>query len=114
MNSLVTFIKSRVIWERVHDIQLVIESYQIKASLTAPTLKFLGIEAHELYLIVDKPTTDAITTRDINGAGFQMSSRVADVILNDTLCWRDIHGEFQSFSVGNAWEAVRPRGAEVT
>ncbi|GKB18419.1 hypothetical protein Tco_0852342 [Tanacetum coccineum] len=57
MNSLKTFIRSRVIWERVHDFWLGIESYQIKVNLTAPTLTFLGIEEYEPYLIVDKPNT---------------------------------------------------------
>nr|GEU64674.1 hypothetical protein [Tanacetum cinerariifolium] len=66
MNSLITFIKSRVIWESVHDFQLGIESYQIKVNLTAPTLTFLGIEAHELYLIVDKPTTEATTDTELS------------------------------------------------
>ncbi|GJW04278.1 hypothetical protein Tco_1563134 [Tanacetum coccineum] len=56
MNPLITFIKSHVIWERVHDFQLGIESYQIKVNLTAPTLTFPGIEAHESYSIVDKPS----------------------------------------------------------
>ncbi|GJY22101.1 hypothetical protein Tco_0394667 [Tanacetum coccineum] len=60
MNLLITFIRSRVIWKRVHDFQLGIESYQIKDNLTAPTLTFPGIEAHEPYSIVDKPTTDLI------------------------------------------------------
>ncbi|GJW36697.1 hypothetical protein Tco_0059617 [Tanacetum coccineum] len=60
MNSLITFIRSHVIWERVHDFQLGIESYQIKVNLTAPTLTFSGIEAHELYSIVDKPSTSLI------------------------------------------------------
>ncbi|GJY70479.1 hypothetical protein Tco_0474182, partial [Tanacetum coccineum] len=46
MNSLITFIKSCVIWEWVHDFQLGIESYQIKVNLTAPTLTFPGIEEH--------------------------------------------------------------------
>ncbi|GJT79185.1 hypothetical protein Tco_1053527, partial [Tanacetum coccineum] len=41
MNSLITFIRSRVIWERVHDFQLGIESYQIKVNLTTPILTFL-------------------------------------------------------------------------
>ncbi|GJY15094.1 hypothetical protein Tco_0385516 [Tanacetum coccineum] len=50
----------RVIWERVHDFQLGIESYQIKVNLTAPTLTFPGIEAHEPYSIVDKPSTGLI------------------------------------------------------
>ncbi|GKF12893.1 hypothetical protein Tco_0050819 [Tanacetum coccineum] len=42
--SLSVFIRSTVIWERVHDFQLGIESYQQKVNLTAPTMTFLGIE----------------------------------------------------------------------
>ncbi|GKB07537.1 hypothetical protein Tco_0835821 [Tanacetum coccineum] len=60
MNSLITFIKSHVIWERVHDFQLGIESYQIRVNLIAPTLTFPGIEEHEPYSIVDKPQTSLI------------------------------------------------------
>ncbi|GJY44393.1 hypothetical protein Tco_0432606 [Tanacetum coccineum] len=60
MNSFITFTRSRVIWERVHDFELGIESYQINVNLTAPTLTFPGIEAHEPYSIVDKPHTDLI------------------------------------------------------
>ncbi|GKC19246.1 hypothetical protein Tco_1021396 [Tanacetum coccineum] len=60
MNSLITFNKSYVIWERVHDFQLGIKSYQIKVNLTAPTLTFPGIKEHESYSIVDKPTTGLI------------------------------------------------------
>ncbi|GKD35674.1 hypothetical protein Tco_1251183 [Tanacetum coccineum] len=55
MNSLIMFIRSCVIWERVHDFQLGIESYQMKVNLTAPTLTFPGIEEHAPYTIVDKP-----------------------------------------------------------
>ncbi|GJV44853.1 hypothetical protein Tco_1429389 [Tanacetum coccineum] len=54
MNSLITFIRSCVIWERVHDFQLGIESYQMKVNLTAPTIKFHGIEEHASYTIVDE------------------------------------------------------------
>ncbi|GKA58667.1 hypothetical protein Tco_0757980 [Tanacetum coccineum] len=43
--------------ERVYDFQLGIESYQIRVNLTAPTLTFSGIEAHDPYSIVDKPNT---------------------------------------------------------
>ncbi|GKA96818.1 hypothetical protein Tco_0818913 [Tanacetum coccineum] len=60
VNSLITFIISRVIWERVHDFQLGIESYQVKVNITAPTLTFPGIEAYESYSIVDKPNTGLI------------------------------------------------------
>nr|GEZ97241.1 hypothetical protein [Tanacetum cinerariifolium] len=52
--------RSRVIWERVHEIHLGIESYQMKVNLTAPTLTFLGIEAFEPYLILDKLNTGLI------------------------------------------------------
>nr|GEW54437.1 hypothetical protein [Tanacetum cinerariifolium] len=45
---------------RVHDFQLGIKIYQIKVNLTAPTLTFSGIKAHEPYSIVDKPTTGLI------------------------------------------------------
>nr|GEW19378.1 hypothetical protein [Tanacetum cinerariifolium] len=55
MNSLITFIKSHAIWERVYDIQLGIKSYQIRVNLTAPTLTFLGIKEHVPYSIVDEP-----------------------------------------------------------
>ncbi|GJW50753.1 hypothetical protein Tco_0092104, partial [Tanacetum coccineum] len=55
MNSLITLIRSCVIWERVHDFQLGIESYQMKVNLTAPTLTFPGIEEHAPYTIVDEP-----------------------------------------------------------
>ncbi|GJT39278.1 hypothetical protein Tco_0939143 [Tanacetum coccineum] len=60
LNSLLTFNRSCVIWERVHDFQLGIESYQIKINLTAPTLTFSGIEACNPYSIVDKPIVDLI------------------------------------------------------
>ncbi|GKF27279.1 hypothetical protein Tco_0083173, partial [Tanacetum coccineum] len=40
--SLSVFIRSLVKWERVHDFQLGIESYQQKVNLTAPTISFPG------------------------------------------------------------------------
>ncbi|GKC80766.1 hypothetical protein Tco_1131540 [Tanacetum coccineum] len=55
MNSLITFIRSCVTWERVHDFQLGIESYQMKVNLTAQKLTFPGIEEHAPYTIVDEP-----------------------------------------------------------
>ncbi|GKE14168.1 hypothetical protein Tco_1421745, partial [Tanacetum coccineum] len=66
MNSLITFIRSRVICERVHDFQLGIKSYQIKVNLITPTLTFPGIEAHESYSIVDKPSTCLIYLNNKN------------------------------------------------
>ncbi|GJS35088.1 hypothetical protein Tco_0533470 [Tanacetum coccineum] len=67
LNSLMTFIRSRVIWERVHDFYLGIESYQIMINLTAPTLIFPGTEACDSYSIVDKPTMSLIYLNNKEG-----------------------------------------------
>ncbi|GJT33276.1 hypothetical protein Tco_0923695, partial [Tanacetum coccineum] len=53
--SLLVFIRSSVIWERVHDFQLGIESYQQKVNLTAPTISFPGIEKHKMFSIIYEP-----------------------------------------------------------
>ncbi|GKA99324.1 hypothetical protein Tco_0827261, partial [Tanacetum coccineum] len=53
--SLSVFIRSSVIWERVHDFQLGIESYQQTINLTAPTITFLGIEEYNVFSIVYEP-----------------------------------------------------------
>ncbi|GJW39818.1 hypothetical protein Tco_0065663 [Tanacetum coccineum] len=45
--SLSVFIRSSVIWERVYDFQLGIESYQHKVNLNAPTISFPRIEKHK-------------------------------------------------------------------
>ncbi|GJR51246.1 hypothetical protein Tco_1401767 [Tanacetum coccineum] len=50
--SLSVFIRSSVIWERVHDFQLGIESYQQKVNLTAPTISFPGVEKHKMFSII--------------------------------------------------------------
>ncbi|GKE13756.1 hypothetical protein Tco_1421333 [Tanacetum coccineum] len=55
MWSLSVFIRSLVIWERVHDFQLGIESYQQKVNLTAPTISFPGIEKHKMFSIIYEP-----------------------------------------------------------
>ncbi|GJV09106.1 hypothetical protein Tco_1346762 [Tanacetum coccineum] len=60
MWSLSVFIRSSVIWERVHDIQLGIESYQQKVNLTAPTIYFPGIEKHKMFSIVYEPVHEII------------------------------------------------------
>ncbi|GJZ34719.1 hypothetical protein Tco_0580536 [Tanacetum coccineum] len=53
--SLLVFIISTVIWERVHDFQLGIKSYQQKVNLTTPTMTFPGIENHEMFSIIYEP-----------------------------------------------------------
>ncbi|GJV10184.1 hypothetical protein Tco_1351725 [Tanacetum coccineum] len=50
--SLSVFIRRSVIWERVHDFQLEIESYQHKVNLTAPTISFPGIEKHKMFSVI--------------------------------------------------------------
>ncbi|GJS44502.1 hypothetical protein Tco_0569545 [Tanacetum coccineum] len=51
IKTLIIFIRSSVIWERVHDYQLRMESDQIKVNLTAPKLTFPGIEEKTPYSI---------------------------------------------------------------
>ncbi|GJX39538.1 hypothetical protein Tco_0252841 [Tanacetum coccineum] len=53
--SLSVFIRSSAIWERVHDFQLGIESYQQKVNLTALTIYFLGVEKHKMFSIIYEP-----------------------------------------------------------
>nr|GEU93538.1 hypothetical protein [Tanacetum cinerariifolium] len=53
--SLSIFIRSTVIWERVHDFQLGVESYQHKVNLTTPIFTFLGIEKYKMFSIVSEP-----------------------------------------------------------
>ncbi|GJW23723.1 hypothetical protein Tco_0034345 [Tanacetum coccineum] len=53
--SLSVFIRSIVIWERVHDFQIGVEIYQHKVNLTTPTITFLGIEKYKMFSIVSKP-----------------------------------------------------------
>nr|GEU78046.1 retrovirus-related Pol polyprotein from transposon TNT 1-94 [Tanacetum cinerariifolium] len=53
--SLSVFIRSSVIWERVHDFQLRIENYQQKVNLTAPTIYFPKVEKHEMFSIIYEP-----------------------------------------------------------
>nr|GEZ09647.1 hypothetical protein [Tanacetum cinerariifolium] len=55
LNSLIVFIRGCLIWERVHDYRLGIESYQIKISLTGPTFVIPCIETLEPYTITSNP-----------------------------------------------------------
>ncbi|GKE26490.1 hypothetical protein Tco_1441874 [Tanacetum coccineum] len=52
--SLSVFIRSTVIWERVHDFQLGVESYQQKVNLTALTIIFPSIEKYKVFSIVSE------------------------------------------------------------
>ncbi|GJT74148.1 integrase, catalytic region, zinc finger, CCHC-type containing protein [Tanacetum coccineum] len=60
LGSLSVFIRSSVIWERVHDFQLGMESYQQKVNLTAPTITFPSIEKKKLLTITSKPVVGLI------------------------------------------------------
>ncbi|GJV23937.1 hypothetical protein Tco_1376632 [Tanacetum coccineum] len=60
--SLSVFIRSSVIWERVHNFQLGIESYQQKINLTAPTITFPRIKENDVFSIVYEPVHGIIYT----------------------------------------------------
>ncbi|GJX90666.1 hypothetical protein Tco_0343992 [Tanacetum coccineum] len=60
LGSTIIFIRSCVIWERVHDYQLGLESYQQKVNLTTPTITFHGIERNKLLTITSKPVVGLI------------------------------------------------------
>ncbi|GKF53524.1 hypothetical protein Tco_0160434 [Tanacetum coccineum] len=51
LGSLTVFIISTIIWERVHDFHLGMESYQQIVNLTALIITFPGIEEYELFTI---------------------------------------------------------------
>ncbi|GJX60368.1 hypothetical protein Tco_0291758 [Tanacetum coccineum] len=53
--SLSIFIRSTMIWERVNDFQLGVESYQQNVNLTAPTITFPSIEKKKMFSIISKP-----------------------------------------------------------
>ncbi|GKC80900.1 hypothetical protein Tco_1131674 [Tanacetum coccineum] len=53
--SLSVFIRSSVIWERVHDFQLGIKSYQQKVNLTTPTISFPEVKKHKMFSIIYEP-----------------------------------------------------------
>ncbi|GJU14847.1 hypothetical protein Tco_1142813 [Tanacetum coccineum] len=55
MWSLSVFIRSSVIWERVHDFQFGIKSYQQKVNLTAPTISLPGVEKNKMFSIIYEP-----------------------------------------------------------
>ncbi|GJR00708.1 hypothetical protein Tco_0523692 [Tanacetum coccineum] len=60
LGSLSVFIRSCVIWERVHDFPLGMESYQQKVNLTTPTITFPGIKRKKLLTITSKPVVGLI------------------------------------------------------
>ncbi|GJX40387.1 hypothetical protein Tco_0255377 [Tanacetum coccineum] len=71
MNSLITYIRSFVIWETVYDFQLGIESYQIKVNLTAPTLTFHD-EKRVMYLEEIVKFCDATLEKVLNEVKLRM------------------------------------------
>ncbi|GKC97737.1 hypothetical protein Tco_1168012, partial [Tanacetum coccineum] len=52
--------RATVIWERVHDFQLGMESYQQNFNLTAPTITFPGIKEYEVFDITSEPVCGMI------------------------------------------------------
>ncbi|GJV51122.1 hypothetical protein Tco_1446863 [Tanacetum coccineum] len=86
--SLSVFIRSSVIWERVHDFQLGIKSYQQKINLTAPTITFPGIEKYDVFSIVYKPVHGIIYTNSKKEKSVMKHSKIhkfCDATLRRTL-----------------------------
>ncbi|GKE12723.1 hypothetical protein Tco_1416274 [Tanacetum coccineum] len=54
------FIRSIVIWERLHDFQLGVESYQQKVNLTTPIITFPCIEKYKMFSIISEPVNGII------------------------------------------------------
>nr|GEW47952.1 retrovirus-related Pol polyprotein from transposon TNT 1-94 [Tanacetum cinerariifolium] len=60
LGSLSVFIRSSVIWERVYDFHLGMESYQQKVNLTASIVTFPGIEKKKQLIKTSKPVVGLI------------------------------------------------------
>ncbi|GJT71195.1 hypothetical protein Tco_1030481 [Tanacetum coccineum] len=56
--------KSTVIWEKVHDFQLGVESYQQIVNLTTPTITFPGIKKFKVFYIVSEPVYGIIYKKE--------------------------------------------------
>nr|GEW22441.1 copia protein [Tanacetum cinerariifolium] len=61
--SLSILIRSIVIWERVHDFQLGVESYQQKVNLTTPTITFPCIEKYKMFSVIFEPVYGVSTVQ---------------------------------------------------
>ncbi|GJT51787.1 hypothetical protein Tco_0977944 [Tanacetum coccineum] len=75
------FIRSSVIWERVHDFQLGIESYQQKINLTAPTITFPRIEEYDVFSIVYKPVHGVIYTNRKKEKRVMRPSEIQSIVM---------------------------------
>ncbi|GJU53678.1 hypothetical protein Tco_1227392, partial [Tanacetum coccineum] len=98
--SLSVFIRSSVIWERVHDFQLRIESYQQKVNLTAPTMTFSGIKDHEMFSIIYEPVHGIIYKNNKKDKRVMRHSEIhkfCDAMLNGVL-EETIHVQFDELS----------------
>ncbi|GJU29745.1 hypothetical protein Tco_1173334 [Tanacetum coccineum] len=82
--SLSVFIKSTVIWERVHDFQLGVESYQQQVNLTAPTITFPGIKKYKLPPAFASSLT-APTTTFPSIKKYKVFSIVSELVVLDGL-----------------------------
>nr|GEX26540.1 proteasome subunit alpha type-1 [Tanacetum cinerariifolium] len=86
--SLSVFIRSTVIWERVHDFQLGVESYQQKVNLATPTITFPGIEKYKVFCIVFEPVYGIIYKNNKKEKGVtrhQEIHKFCDAILKKVL-----------------------------
>ncbi|GJT69665.1 hypothetical protein Tco_1028951 [Tanacetum coccineum] len=81
--SLSVFIRSSVIWERVHDFQLGIESYQQNVNLTAPTISFPGVEKHKMFSIIYEPVHGIIYKNSKKEKRVMRHSEIHKELTND-------------------------------
>nr|GEX97088.1 hypothetical protein [Tanacetum cinerariifolium] len=86
--SLSVFIKSLVIWEKLHDFQLGIKSYQQKINLTALTISFPEVEKHEMFSIIYEHVHGIIYKNSKNEKKVMRHSKIhmfCDATLNKVL-----------------------------
>ncbi|GJV27551.1 retrovirus-related pol polyprotein from transposon TNT 1-94 [Tanacetum coccineum] len=95
--SLSVFIRSLVIWERVHNFQLGNESYQQKVNLTAPTISFPRVKKHKMFSIIYEPMHGIIYKNSKKEKRVMRHSKIhkfCDATLNRVLEGLKKHAEF--------------------
>nr|GEX13502.1 hypothetical protein [Tanacetum cinerariifolium] len=98
LGSLSIFIRSTVIWDRVHDFQLGMKSYQQKVNLTAPTITFHDIKREKLF---------TITSEDVIGMIYENNKKKKRVMIH-----KEIH-KFCDLNLKKALEKLKKYNKDV-
>nr|GEU51593.1 hypothetical protein [Tanacetum cinerariifolium] len=88
--SLSVCIRSIVIWDIIHDLQLGVESYQQNVNLIAPIITFLGIEKKKMFFIITEPIYGIIyknNKKEKRVMGHQEIHKFRDATLKRVLEW---------------------------